>query len=96
MTKGFKDKDGKFRPTGNSNNGVSSDKLRYEKNIKKSSMKLDSCKNCGVWLTPRTKYKGYDKELQAHIDRGNWSSAKELKKNFCATCIVNGHSDDIN
>ena len=30
MTKGFKDKDGKFRPTGNSNNGISSDDMSDE------------------------------------------------------------------
>ena len=30
MTKGFKDKDGKFRPTGNSNNGISSNDMSDE------------------------------------------------------------------
>ena len=34
MTKGFKDKDGKFRPTDDSSNGVSSDEFKFEK-IKK-------------------------------------------------------------
>jgi hypothetical protein len=40
MTKGFKDKDGKFRPTGNSNNGISSDDMIGKYNVSDEERKV--------------------------------------------------------
>ena len=49
MTKGFKDKDGKFRPTGNSSNGVSSDSVSnnntFTANDKKKVAEIEQLKN---------------------------------------------------
>ena len=41
MTKGFKDSNGKFRPTGNSSNGVSSDDMSDDKLINKLKEKME-------------------------------------------------------
>ena len=48
MTKGFKDKDGKFRPTGNSSNSISSDSVSnnntFTANDKKKVAEIEQLK----------------------------------------------------
>ena len=73
MTKGFKDKDGKFRPTGSSKSGISSNDLTvYTLSGKKQTVenypKREINNMFNDWLKKNYEYKDKDEKEDAIVD----------------------------